>query len=712
MDQHKIKYILENIDTKSPAEIARHLGLKERKVRRFIESVAVGKGHSQEKTMPGLASLVSSPDGSKDRYLKLLAIILIGGLGTVVYSNSLHCAFHFDDVYTIINNSFIRDFSNLRAIWDFLPRRFFLYLSIALNYRFSGLDVVGYHIFNVSIHLISAMLVWWLTRLTLVTPVMRDDHVNGAGTGITRHADLVALFVGLVFVLHPVQTQAVTYIVQRAAVMATLFYVASLCLYVKARLLKDGGSSLKLWGSCYAGSILAAIVAMFTKEISITLPLSILLYELSFFRMKSGLKWKFLAPFLGMMLIIPVTMKLTESAEVQLARGVMSDGPSGISSMHYLLTQFKVVVTYIKLLFLPLNQNLDHDIAVSNSIQEPSTLISFLLLLSILVTAQRLYARYRLVSFSIFLFFLTLLPESSFFPIRDVMFEHRLYLPMVAYSLFLVSGLYYLWGRNVIRAMFIVLTVILASYGALTYERNKVWKSELTLWDDAISKSPDKPRTHNNRGAALLDAGKLIEAIADYSKAIELDPDYADAYYNRGNAYRQQGNLSKAIADYSKAIELKPDCFDAYNNRGAVFEKRGEFVQALSDYDHAIALVPYYAKAYCNRGEIYAKQGNAAQALAEYNRALGLDPYLSEAYNDRAGIYYGQSKFTEALSDYNKAIAINPKVPSYFSNRALADYMLKQYDQAWADIHRAEGFNITVDPKLTELLKKASGREK
>jgi len=191
----------------------------------------------------------------KSFYFKLFSIILISSLGIVVYSNAFHCTFHFDDKYFIIDNYAIRDLGSLKNIWEYYPTRFFTFLSIALNYHFNKLDVFDYHVFNLAVHLTSAFLVWWLILLTLSTPQIKGDDKGKSGNKkktfvksepafklseenpIVKHAQLIALLVALVFVSHPLQTEAVTYIWQRAASMAALFYLASLCFYIKSRLL-------------------------------------------------------------------------------------------------------------------------------------------------------------------------------------------------------------------------------------------------------------------------------------------------------------------------------------------------------------------------------------------------------------------------------------------------------------------------------------------
>jgi hypothetical protein len=341
----------------------------------------------------------------------------------------------------------------------FCPCRFITFLTLALNYHFNQLNVFGYHLFNLAVHLGCAVLVWWLTLLTLSTPAMKENK-------IARHDDIIALFAGLIFVSHPIQVEAVTYIWQRTASMAALFYLASLCLYVKSRLLRNSPKGEVIF---YTGSLLMAIMAMFTKENTITLPLMILLYEVSFFEVKKIFNWKRITPFLLTLFIIPATMLLFKNDRFQEIQGVIK-GPGGISPIHYLLTQFRVMITYIRLVFIPLNQNLDYDYPILKNFFDLQVLISFVSLTAILFWAKQLFAKYRLLSFSIFWFFLTLLPESSILPLKDVIFEHRLYLPMAGASMFLVSGIYYLLGKNDLKTMIKLLVILIASYSILAYQ--------------------------------------------------------------------------------------------------------------------------------------------------------------------------------------------------------------------------------------------------
>ena len=631
---------------------------------------------------------------------KLLVLSAILLLGILIYSNTLHSSFHFDDIPSIVDNSAIRNILNLQAIWNFWPTRFITYFSVALDYHLSQLNVFSYHLFNLAVHLSSGILVWWLMLLTFSTPAMK-------GQKITKHAKLIAFFAGLVFITHPIQTQGVTYIIQRAASLAALFYLASLSLYVKSRLLQQRGESLSVSRFFYCGSLMAVVMAMFTKEMAITLPLMVLLYEVCFLKAKQRLNWKYLVPFFATLLVIPLTIFLTKSFDFIGMRRPLED-PTPISSWQYLLTQLRVMVTYLRLLFIPVNQNLDYYYPFAKNLLELPILASLILLVSILTIAIRIFSKYRLIAFGIFWFFLTLLPESSVIPIKDVIYEHRLYLPMAGFSFFIVSSIYYLFENKVLKSMIIVLLIITSCYAMLTYRRNSIWKDEFTLWNDVVYKSPKNAGPYLSRGNAYKEQGNIQQAISDFNKAIEIDPNYVDAYNNRGNVYCQQGNFTQAISDFNKAIEINPNFGEAYNNRGNVYYQQGNFTQAISDLSRAIGINPNFGETYNKRGNAYYQQGNFTQAISDLSRAIGINPNFKEAYNNRGNAHKEQGKFTQAIADFNKAIEINPNYAGAYNNRGVVYYLEREYDKAWADVRKAEGLGYTVNPEFFNALKKAS----
>jgi len=685
------KYILDNIGKKPVGEMAAALGIKEKLIRRFLEEE---RNAGKQKDFKSKIEL--RPADKNKNYLNIFAIAFICFVGIILYSNTFHNSFQFDDEFNITDNRSIKNLSNLSAIFNFLPTRFITNLSLAFNYHFSHLNVFGYHLSNLVIHLLASIMVWWLVILTLRTPSLKDEAISG-------HSGIIALFAGLVFVSHPIQTQGVTYIIQRAASLAALFYISSLAFYVKARLSRQS--------YYYILSFITLVLAMFTKEMTITLPLMILLYEFVFFK-KEGedVDWKRLMPFLATILIIPITMAITKCVNFGQMRLLTQESP-GILPWDYLLTQFRVIVTYIRLLFIPINQNLDYDYSISRTLFDIPTLSSLILLAVILITAVKILPRYRLISFGVFWFLLALLPESSIIPIKDVIFEHRLYLPMAGYAIFLVSAVYYIFEKKGIKPVIIILSIAAISYSILTYNRNFVWKDEFTLWNDTIHKSPNKARPYNNQGKAYQDKGSLDQAISGYNKAIEINPKFVDAYYNRGNAYRDKGSLDQAISNYNKAIEIDPKYAKAYNNRGNAYLNKGSLDQAISDYNKAIEIDPKHAGAYYNQGKAYQDKGSLDQAISDYDKAIEIDPQYIKAYISRGNAHLNKGSLDQAISDYTKAIDIRPQYAEAYNNRAVAYYKKHEYANSWEDMHRARELGYKVRAEFIEDLRKASGRE-
>ncbi len=627
----------------------------------------------------------------KNKYSDLVGLVIIILLGIIIYSNSFNCSFHFDDVPRIIDNTNIRNLADVKTWWNYYPTRPIGIFTFALNYHFNQLDVRYYHLVNLMIHLINACLVWWLTLLIFSSPALKDNP-------IIRQKKVIAFFTALLFVSHPLATQSVTYIVQRFTSMVTMFYLLALALYVTARLSDTGIKSKSL---LFAGSLLSAVLAMLTKENAFTLPFAIVLFEIFFLRTKKlSINFKdyrvilLMASFLSVIIIIPLMFSLTIFKPIPPSNG----NAYTITPLNYLFTQFSVIVKYIQLLFLPINQNVDYDFPISNNFFAIRTLLSFLLLLSLVILAIFFFKRYRIISFGIFWFFLTLSIESSFIPIGDVIFEHRTYLPSFGFFLILSSGIYILlWDKYKYFAISIFV-IIIGSNSVLTYERNKVWKDNLTLWSDNVSKSPNKAGPIINRGVAYGNLGQWDKSIADYSRAIGINPKYAKSYSNRGINYANLGQWDKSIADCSKAIEIDPKYIDAYYNRGVAYSNLGNRDKAISDYSKAIGIDPKYAIAYYNRGIDYWNLGQWDKSIADYSRVIEIDPKYTYAYYNR-GIDYGTlGQWDKAIADYSRAIGIDPKYASAYYNRAVAYDNLGQWDKAEADYSRAIG----IDPKYTD----------
>ena len=597
-------------------------------------------------------------------------------LGLLIYSNTFFSSFHFDDTFAITDNPFIRNPWDFQALWNAFNTRFLVGQSLAFNYALGKTNVVGYHVFNIGVHIICSYLVYHFMLLTFKTPLMFKSFPE-------KQARQMALFASLLFLTHPIQTQAVTYIWQRAASLATIFYLASLIFYIKARL--DGQKRFYLFG------LVSAVFGMFSKETVITLPLAIALYEF-FFLGKPGENWKKrttpLIPFFLTLPIIPLTLTRAEHITLPLMRPAFANAKGSLSLLDltrfareaamprdtYMLTQVNVLKTYLRLLFLPIRQNLDYDYPLSHSFLDPNTFLSFCLLAAVFMGGVFLFKKHKLMAFGIFWFFLTLSIE-SFVPQRDVIFEHRLYLPMLGFSLFLAAAIDEGCKRiNKPNIFFPLLTSIVMVYSALTYQRNAVWKDELTLWNDVIQKSPNKARGYDNRGNAYIRKGRLEEAIQDYNRAIQLDDKFSHPYNGRGAAYKYQGRLDLAMRDFNRALQIKPDDAEALNNRST----------------------------------LYIEEGRGERALPDLNAALTVNPEYADALNNRGIVRIQQGLYPSALLDLDRALQINPNHASAYINRAVALYHMKRYDDSRKDARHAQKLGATLSPQLLQLLKMPS----
>ena len=417
----------------------------------------------------------------------LFPFFLIITIGIICYSGTFDASFTFDDIPGIVEKGSIKELHDLKSIWQGSTTRFLPFLSFAINHHIHGLSLFGYHLVNLIIHILAALTVYWLVRLIFTTPQIKR-------TPLALHSKNISLAVSLVFVSHPIETQAVTYIVQRITSMAALFYMLCLVLYIKARLYYEQGDLRHV--PLYVCSITAALMAMFSKEISATIPFCIVAIEYFFFSpsiKKIYRRLSYLWPMLLTIAVVPVTYILTRPETIE--RIGLAAETDTISRLDYLLTQFNVISTYIRLLFLPVRQSVDYDYPIAQHFFEPATFASFLLLISLFIMALVLFKRYRTISFGIVWFFLTLSIESSVIPIRDVIFEHRLYLPSVGVFLSAVVFIFHLL-RHRKKILFALFSLIISLSLLATINRNIIWKRQVLLWHDAVKMAPNKSRAY------------------------------------------------------------------------------------------------------------------------------------------------------------------------------------------------------------------------
>jgi len=501
-------------------------------------------------------------------YFPHCGIILVGFLA---YCNSFHNSFHFDDIGFIVHNAALRDLLDLGAIRRILSVnvRFVPLYSFAIDYHFSKLNVFGYHLTNFIIHILASFSVYWLTNLLL-----SKDKLSKKKTFDEKK--MLSLAVALFFVSHPIQTQAVTYISQRFASLATLFYLISVCLYLKGRICVQGGSRYK---SYFVGSAVMAMLGIFTKEVVITLPLTIIIAEFFFFERKKKIKWITIVPFIALLAIIPLLYHYRIRSMFSPHISESHDGDV-FTFVQYLLTQFRVLIVFVRLLIFPVGQNLDYDFISSKSILEFNTFASMIIVIGLLWSAFKLRKKNPLVSFGMFWFFVTF--SANVVPRPNVIFEHKIYL--LSFGYFLILALFLKKMLKSQKEFVFCVCVIVATFSILTFQRNKVWKNEMTLWRDVVSKSPNKSRPHISLSKAYFDTGNLKLAEKHINRALELNPKSHRAFTSRGLIYYQRNKYNDALNDFNKAIKILNRYSEAFMYRANLLAKMGQKELALKDY--------------------------------------------------------------------------------------------------------------------------------
>ena len=603
----------------------------------------------------------------------LFSILLISIVGIIIYANSFYGEFQFDDGVHIVQQNKFNDLSlySKFSSWTKVNDRPLAYFTLALNKVINGSNVFGYHFFNLIVHLLTSILVYFFSLLLLSQKTVQTIKIIGK-------EKLIALFVALIFLSHPIQTQAVTYIVQRMTSLSALFYLASAFFFVNGRLSQVKGELYIKFVLFYILTVFTAIASLLSKQIAVTLPLTFLLIEFFFVWNGEGKRNnKFLLS--GIILMAVLFLGI-------IVGGFLPKETEEISRYEYFITQLRVIVKYVQLLILPISQNLDYDFVMSTSIWGIDVLISAFVVISLLISIFTFYRKYPLIAFGLAWFFITLLVESSVIPIRDVIFEHRLYLPMFGFAIILIIALLEILNKIKLQRLIVVLSAIITVYSCLTIIRNTVWKTKLSLWYDVVQKSPAKARPHLNLGIAYFHLFKPIQAIEQFNLANKLEPDNSQIYYNRAEAYLVINRIEEAIRDLNQSILFNPEFAEAIDTRGNAKLRLKDFDQAITDFSLAIEMKPQLESAWFNRANAYLFKGEIQKALDDLDNAIVLNPDFAAAFNNRGQVMLNLGKYNEAIVDLNKAIDLEPRLTNAYNNRAKAFYAIRQFDFTIKDL--------------------------
>jgi hypothetical protein len=487
---------------------------------------------------------------NKSLRLDLLLILGLAFIVFAVYSNSLQAPFYLDDI-EFINNPTIQ-ISNLslrnlyNAELEHSKTRPLPVISLAINYYFNKENVIGYHIFNISIHILTGIFLFLFFKVTLEFLPEKK---------LTEATRIVSFFAALIWLVHPLQIQSVTYIIQRMNSMAALFYILSMLLYIHARLSKISWKKYLLFTCC----LISALLAVSSKENAAMLPLFIILYEW-FFIQDLDISWlKRQIP-----LILGVTVFLIIISFIYLGNNPIDNLLSRYSSRDFtlyqrVLTQFRVVVFYISLLIFPdpSRLNLEHDFSLSYSFIDPiTTILSLCILIALMCISVWLAKRERLLSFAILWYLGNLILESSVIPL-EIIFEHRNYLPSTLLCLLGTTAV--IRFIRVKRQQIILLCIIVVLFSFWTFRRNYIWSDKILFLEDAITKAPNNIRTNYNLASALTEKNRYSEAIVHFERVLQLDPHDAKSHNNLGVLLFELGRRDEAIREFKEALRIQPD---------------------------------------------------------------------------------------------------------------------------------------------------------
>ena len=607
-------------------------------------------------------------------FIHAAAIIAIIIIGIAIYANSISGPFIFDDIGAIVGNDQIKNNAVFRQ-WN--EPRYVGLISFALNYRFSNLDTFSYHIINTVIHILNAILLYFL--LVNIFTLIKDKILD-------KYRVMLPFFIALIFLVHPVQTQAVTYIVQRFSSMAGLFVLLAVLFYIKFRMLQPE----RWW--LYVLSLACSALAFKTKENTATLPLMIFVIECIFFR-NSGSKLRhrimLLIPYCVLVALIPASfMHLNKNfGELMGEMREKSYETVIMNRYEYFVTELRVIMKYISLLIAPVNQSLDYFFPLSRSLFEARAFMSFCFILCLIAVSILLYKKYPIISFGILWFFIFLFVESSIIPIRDVIFEHRVYLPSIGFLTVLVYILFLIMHKINVKGLSAVFTIIVIILSVLTVKRNEIWNNEIALWREASARYPQNMRSHINLGYAYMKKGMCKEAIEELSVTLKDDIYHGRAHKDLANCYRQEGLITQATEEYNRAINIDHSFMHAYTALASLYLEAGnveeafkvlldstkyggssnaevnamlgsiyctkkDFMTASDHFIKSIKIDSHYSGSYLFFGFCLLEKGEVARAKEMFLQVTSIDPEFLDAYYYIALCFDKEGKVLEAINYY------------------------------------------------------------
>ena len=599
----------------------------------------------------GKASSPSSAPQAADANtsIQILTLVLIA---FAVYLNSLFGGFVYDDALQIVGNPWIRSFRFIPAVfsssvWGFQSGAFIsnyyrplMHVANMLIYYSFGLNALGFHLVNVVFHCGTSALVFLLIRRLLA------EREAPPYSGYLSPPFIAAAL----FALHPIHTEAVAWIAGLPDVAFTFFYLLSFYCYIRSK---------AMLSACYLISIAGFAASALFKEPALTLPLMLVAYDYAYRDGQARIAdhAKKYAPYL-----------MAAAGYLALRMHALGDfSPmkvhADLSAYQQAINIFPLFAGYLVKLVIPLDLNVYHVLHPISSLIELRGALSLAVTLGFAASMYAALKRNRPAFFAMALIVVPLIPVFYISALGENTFAERyLYLPSVGYVLLLAILITSLRHSlpSAARGVTIALLSVSTLFAIATIERNKVWRDDLSLWSDTVSKSPDSADAHNALGVAYASNGQADRAMEQYQRAIQLRPGYAIAHDNMGSVYKAQGGLDQALAEYRAALRINPNAVDTHTNIGYVYAAQGLWDEAAAEFKAALRLNPDSADAHNALGSAYKYQGKLDLAVAEFQTVVRLNPDSAVAHNNLGAAYKAQGRLELAAEELKTALRLKP----------------------------------------------------
>lgn len=569
---------------------------------------------------------------------------LIMALGFLLYLNSLHGKFIWDDYCYVKDNVHITNFSYLPKLFTedigsgsgiptffYRPLQMFTYM---LDYALWGLNVFGYHLVNIMLHILVSLCIYWLS--------------------VTFFEDQgVAFLAGLLFIVHPVHVEAIASISGRAEPLAAIFMLAAVILYFKQ--LSFGSKRL------YALTLLSFICALLSKESALIVPFLLLLSNYTFKRkIKRGLFLSFLSVSFIYIIVRAFILKHF------LIKTLLPYTPDLGSFFERIPAFFVAAAYYFRILLFPFNLRVDYGDRLFR-FTDPAAIAGMAITLFLIFCALKRKEKDKLLFFSVFWFYLTLLPTANIYKINDsFMKEHWLYIPSIGFFLIVARTLVNLYRTKALRTAAAVFTAaLLVFYSYLTIRQNTYWSDPIAFMRRSLRYS-DNYVFYGELGREYENMGKYGEAAGYYAEAIQINPRKSYLYWNLGRCSKAGGKYKEAISAYQRFLEFYPREALAYNELGDLFDKAGQGQKSIEAYSRAIEINCNLFEAYNNLAAVYADGGEIDKAVSLLNRALSIKPDFTAAHFNLAMFYYRQGKYDLALKHCDEVMRLGDKIDPEF----------------------------------------------